>query len=121
MQNAAVMCEYSKDEFTSGLVKLGVDSIDKLKRKLPDLRAEVSGRVCTCSESIMKELVCMCMVVGCRCFDRTGKFLAGSMYGVRVPCKMDCACRFHAEQLTVGRYMRCRPAALRLRQDLCHA
>ncbi|KAG2452598.1 hypothetical protein HYH02_002835 [Chlamydomonas schloesseri] len=41
--NAAVMCEYSKDEFTSGLVKLGVDSIDKLKRKLPDLRAELKS------------------------------------------------------------------------------
>ncbi|GIL70345.1 hypothetical protein Vretimale_3465 [Volvox reticuliferus] len=39
--NAAVMCEYTKDEFTSGLIKLGVDSIDKLKRRLPDLRAEI--------------------------------------------------------------------------------
>ncbi|GLC39322.1 hypothetical protein PLESTB_000897500 [Pleodorina starrii] len=39
--NAAVMCEYSKDEFTSGLVKLGVDSVDKLKRRLPDLRTEI--------------------------------------------------------------------------------
>ncbi len=35
------MCEYSKEEFTSGLVKLGVDSMDKLKRKLPELRAEL--------------------------------------------------------------------------------
>lgn len=41
MQNAQVMCEYSKEEFTSGLVKLGVDSVDKLKRKLPELRAEL--------------------------------------------------------------------------------
>ncbi|KXZ49925.1 hypothetical protein GPECTOR_19g376 [Gonium pectorale] len=41
--NAAVMCEYSKDEFTSGLVKLGVDSADKLKRRLPELRAEVKA------------------------------------------------------------------------------
>lgn len=39
--NAQVMCEYSKEEFTSGLVKLGVDSVDKLKRKLPELRAEL--------------------------------------------------------------------------------
>ncbi|GLI58884.1 hypothetical protein VaNZ11_000653 [Volvox africanus] len=39
--NAGVMCEYTKDEFTSGLIKLGVDSIDKLKRRLPDLRAEI--------------------------------------------------------------------------------
>ncbi|EFJ50752.1 hypothetical protein VOLCADRAFT_88591 [Volvox carteri f. nagariensis] len=29
------------EEFTSGLVKLGVDSIDKLRRKLTDLRSEV--------------------------------------------------------------------------------
>lgn len=36
--NAAVMCEFSKDEWTSGLVKLNVDSVDKLKRKLPEMR-----------------------------------------------------------------------------------
>ncbi|KAG2494561.1 hypothetical protein HYH03_007327 [Edaphochlamys debaryana] len=39
--NAAVMCEYSKDEFTSGMVRLGCDAIDKLKRRLPELRAEL--------------------------------------------------------------------------------
>ncbi|PNH09928.1 DCN1-like protein 1 [Tetrabaena socialis] len=39
--SAAVMCEYSKEEFTGGLVKLGVDSVDKLKRRLPELRAEL--------------------------------------------------------------------------------
>ena len=41
--NAAVMCEYSKDEFTGGLVKMGTDSLDKLKKKLPELRAELKS------------------------------------------------------------------------------
>ncbi|GFR46472.1 hypothetical protein Agub_g8049 [Astrephomene gubernaculifera] len=40
---AAVMCEYSKEEFTGGLVKLGVDSVEKLKGRLPELRAELRG------------------------------------------------------------------------------
>jgi hypothetical protein len=38
------MCEYSKEEFTAGLAKLGVDSADRLKAKLKELRAEASGR-----------------------------------------------------------------------------
>lgn len=41
--NAATMCEYSKEEFTAGMLKMGVDSIDKLKKKLPDLRAELKN------------------------------------------------------------------------------
>lgn len=36
--NAAAMCEFSKEEFTSGMVKMGCDSVEKLKAKLPDLR-----------------------------------------------------------------------------------
>lgn len=39
--NAATMCEYSRDEFIQGLSKMGCDSLDKLKRKLPELRAEL--------------------------------------------------------------------------------
>lgn len=39
--NAATMCEYSRDEFVGGLQQLGCDSLDKLKRKLPELRAEL--------------------------------------------------------------------------------
>lgn len=39
--NAATMCEYTRDEFIGGLCKLGCDSIDKLKRRLPDMRAEL--------------------------------------------------------------------------------
>lgn len=39
--NAATMLEYSKEEWTNGMIKMAVDSIDKLKRKLPELRGEV--------------------------------------------------------------------------------
>ena len=39
--NAAAMCEYTHDEFVNGFVKMAVDSIDKLKKKLPELRAEL--------------------------------------------------------------------------------
>jgi hypothetical protein len=35
------MCEYTHDEWVNGFVKLNVDSIDKLKAKLPELRAEL--------------------------------------------------------------------------------
>ena len=38
---ADVMCEFSRDEFVGGLQRLGVDSVDALKRRLPDLRAEL--------------------------------------------------------------------------------
>mmetsp|Transcript_37086 Transcript_37086/g.82489 ORF Transcript_37086/g.82489 Transcript_37086/m.82489 type:complete len:249 (-) Transcript_37086:1223-1969(-) len=41
--NAATMCEYSKEEFTGGLVKMSTDSLDKLKRKLPELRGELKN------------------------------------------------------------------------------
>lgn len=38
---AATMCEYSQDEFVTGLAKMDVDSIDKLKAKLPALRSDL--------------------------------------------------------------------------------
>lgn len=40
---AAAMYEYSREEFEEGLTKLGVDSLDKLKAKLPSLRAEMDS------------------------------------------------------------------------------
>ena len=39
--NAAHMLEYTKEEWSAGMIKMGCDSIDKLKRKLPELRGEV--------------------------------------------------------------------------------
>lgn len=39
--SAATMCEYSKEEFVNGLARLGVDSVEKLKRRLPDVRNEL--------------------------------------------------------------------------------
>ena len=39
--NAATMLEYTKEEWSNGMIKMQVDSIDKLKRKLPELRGEV--------------------------------------------------------------------------------
>ncbi|KAH9628870.1 hypothetical protein HF086_001105 [Spodoptera exigua] len=41
---AAVQCEFTKDEFTTGLIELGVDSIDKLKGKLPTLETEIKDQ-----------------------------------------------------------------------------
>lgn len=41
--NAQAMCEFSKEEWTSGLVKLGCDSIEKLKSRLPELRSELKN------------------------------------------------------------------------------
>jgi len=39
--NANIMCEYTHDEWVNGFVKLNVDSIDKLKAKVPELRTEL--------------------------------------------------------------------------------
>jgi DCN1-like protein 1/2 len=39
--NAAAMGEYSREEFEGGLAKLGADSLEKLRAKLPALRAEL--------------------------------------------------------------------------------
>ncbi|KAI8474631.1 MAG: Cullin binding-domain-containing protein [Monoraphidium minutum] len=39
--NAAAMCEYSRDEFVGGLQQLGCDSVDKLRRRLPEVRADL--------------------------------------------------------------------------------
>nr|XP_029117201.1 DCN1-like protein 1 isoform X2 [Elaeis guineensis] len=38
---AATMCEFSRQEFISGLQSLGVDSIEKFREKIPSLRAEL--------------------------------------------------------------------------------
>ena len=35
---AATMCEYSREEFVSGMLRLRCDSIPKLQQKLPELR-----------------------------------------------------------------------------------
>jgi DCN1-like protein 1/2 len=42
---AAHMGEFTAKEFKDGLMKLGVDSIDKLRKKLPELRGELSSDV----------------------------------------------------------------------------
>lgn len=42
---AAVQCEFSKDEFTTGLIELGADSVDKLKAKLPTLDTEIKDPI----------------------------------------------------------------------------
>ncbi|KAF2925959.1 hypothetical protein DAI22_06g091100 [Oryza sativa Japonica Group] len=44
---AATMCEFTRQEFIGGLQSIGVDSIEKLREKLPSLRAEIKDdRMC---------------------------------------------------------------------------
>ena len=38
---AATSCEFTRKEFLEGMNKIGSDSIPKLKRKLPQLRAQL--------------------------------------------------------------------------------
>ncbi len=38
---AATMCEYSREEFVSGMLRLRCDSLPKLQQKLPDLRRDL--------------------------------------------------------------------------------
>lgn len=38
---AATMCEFSRQEFIGGLQSLGVDTIEKLRDKIPSMRAEL--------------------------------------------------------------------------------
>ena len=40
--NAASMCEFSRDEFVGGLQQLGCDSLDKVKRRLPEMRSDLA-------------------------------------------------------------------------------
>lgn len=40
--NAQLMGEFSRSEFEDGLEKLGIDSVTKLKAKLPDLRSQLN-------------------------------------------------------------------------------
>lgn len=39
---AQTQCEFSRDEFVNGFYDLGVDSIDKLKQKLPQLELDLN-------------------------------------------------------------------------------
>lgn len=39
--SARIMCEYSREEWVTGLSKLGIDSLDKLRGKLSELRGEL--------------------------------------------------------------------------------
>lgn len=39
---AETQCEFTRDEFINGIAQLGVDSIEKLKQKLPVLEAELN-------------------------------------------------------------------------------
>mmetsp|Transcript_16535 Transcript_16535/g.41274 ORF Transcript_16535/g.41274 Transcript_16535/m.41274 type:complete len:248 (-) Transcript_16535:195-938(-) len=41
--NAATMGEFTREEFVGGCTKLGCDSMDKLRKKLGDLRAELKA------------------------------------------------------------------------------
>jgi len=54
---ASTMCVYTKDEWRRGMEKMGVDSVDALKRILPELREEISG-------NSFKELYMFCYDFG---------------------------------------------------------
>ena len=38
---AVTMCEYSREEFVSGMLRLRCDSLPKLQQKLPELRRDL--------------------------------------------------------------------------------
>jgi len=38
------MCEYSREEFVGGLQQMGADSIEKLKRRLGEIRGDLSDQ-----------------------------------------------------------------------------
>lgn len=38
---AATMCEFSKEEFVGGLLALGIDSLEKLRERIPYMRSEL--------------------------------------------------------------------------------
>ncbi|XP_013775360.2 DCN1-like protein 1 [Limulus polyphemus] len=42
---AATQCEFTKEEFTSGMTELGCDSIEKLKSRLPTLETELKDHL----------------------------------------------------------------------------
>ncbi|KAJ6815871.1 putative DCN1-like protein 2 [Iris pallida] len=42
---AATMCEFSRQEFVGGLQSLGVDSLEKLREKIPSMRAELKDEL----------------------------------------------------------------------------
>lgn len=56
------MCEYSQKEFEEGLASLGCDSIDKLRAKLPQLRAELQASR-GCSELAPRFAACNLVLV----------------------------------------------------------
>lgn len=39
--NAATQCEFTRDEFVTGMLDLGVDSVEKLRDRLPGLEREI--------------------------------------------------------------------------------
>ncbi|KAJ4456230.1 putative defective in Cullin neddylation protein 1 [Paratrimastix pyriformis] len=43
--HASVSCEFSRAEWNEGLTRLGVDSVEKLRGKIPDLRADLANPV----------------------------------------------------------------------------
>jgi hypothetical protein len=53
------MCEYSQKQFEEGMAKLGCDSIEKLRAKLPQLRAELQvNRARLVWHSLLAGLLC---------------------------------------------------------------
>ena len=46
--SAATMCEFSKEEFVDGMEDLGCTSTDDVRRKLPQLRAELKSDATFC-------------------------------------------------------------------------
>lgn len=39
------MCEYTRDEFVGGLSRMGADSLEKLKAKLPEMRRDLDDPI----------------------------------------------------------------------------
>ena len=55
---AVTMCEYSREEFVSGMLRLRCDSLPKLQQKLPELRRDLQDPQKYKASSLLRDLSC---------------------------------------------------------------
>jgi len=55
---AVTMCEYSREEFVSGMLRLRCDSLPKLQQKLPELRRDLQDPQKYKASPLLRSLSC---------------------------------------------------------------